>query len=137
MEATIQYLDGVKFEATARGHSIVCDQPRENSGTDAGMTPPEFLLASLGTCAGFYAVQYLRARSLAADGLTVRVAAEKAAGPARLASFRIEINVPGLMDERHREGVLRAAKTCLIHNTLMAPPQIELVVNAGVPALTA
>jgi putative redox protein len=137
MEATIQYLDGVKFEATARGHSIVCDQPRENSGTDAGMTPPEFLLASLGTCAGFYAVQYLRARSLAADGLTVRVVAEKAAGPARLESFRIEINVPGLTDERHLEGVLRAAKACLIHNTLMASPRIELVVNAGVPALTA
>jgi uncharacterized OsmC-like protein len=67
---------------------------------------------------------------LPADGLTIRVTAEKALGPARLASFRIEIEVPGVSDERHREGVLRAVKSCLIHNTLMAPPQIELVVNA-------
>jgi uncharacterized OsmC-like protein len=137
MQATVQYLDGVKFEVTARGHRVVCDQPLDNSGTDAGMSPPEFLLASLGTCAAFYAVQYLRARSLPVAGLTVGVNAEKALGPARLVSFRIEIHVPGLADERHKEGVLRAAKACLIHNTLMAPPQIELVVKTEEAALTA
>jgi uncharacterized OsmC-like protein len=136
MQATVQYIDGVKFEVTARGHRLVCDQPTDNSGTDAGMAPPEFLLASLGTCAAFYALQYLRARSLPTAGLTVGVTAEKALGPARLASFRIEINVPELTDERHKEGVLRAAKACLIHNTLMAPPQIELTVNAEAAVLT-
>jgi putative redox protein len=129
METTVHYLDGVRFEAVSRGHSVVCDQPKEGSGSDAGMTPPEFLLTSLGTCAAFYAVQYLRTRSLPADGLTVRVTAEKAAGPARIAAFRIEVNVPGLADEKHREGVLRAAKACLIHNTLLHPPQIETVVT--------
>jgi len=127
MEALVRYVDGVRFTAKARGHEVVCDQPPDNSGTDAGMTPPEFLLTSLGTCAGFYAVQYLRARGLAADGLTVRVSAEKAQAPARLATFRIEIAVPGLEDERHREGVLRAAKACLIHNTLLNPAAIETV----------
>jgi uncharacterized OsmC-like protein len=128
METTVRYLDGVKFAAAARGHEVICDQPSDDSGADSGMTPPEFLLTSLGTCAGFYAVQYLKARGLAADGLTVRVSAEKAKAPARIASFRIEINVPGLADERHTEGVLRAAKACLIANTLLNPPVIETVV---------
>jgi putative redox protein len=137
MESLVRYKDGVRFEVEARGHRIICDQPLDNGGTDAGMTPPEFLLASLATCAGFYAVQYLHTRKLDAAGLEVRVTAEKALGPARLASFRIEIEVPKLTDERHREGVLRAAKACLIHNTLLAPPQIELVVNAGAATLTA
>ncbi len=137
MEAIINYLNGLKFEVSAREHRVVCDQPASNSGTDAGMTPPELLLASLGTCAGFYAVQYLKARSLPAEGLTVRVHADKAQGPARLGSFRIEVHVPGLTDERHKEGVLRAVKSCLIHNTLMHPPAIELTVNAEAPAVTA
>jgi putative redox protein len=136
MEAIIQYLNGVKFQAEARGHKVICDQPTSNSGSDEGMTPPEFLLASLGTCAGFYALQYLKARSLAAEGLTVRVSAEKAAAPARLGSFRIEIHVPGLTDERHREGVLRAAETCLIHSTLTHTPKVEIVLQAEA-ALTA
>jgi uncharacterized OsmC-like protein len=130
MEISVQHLDGVRFEVAARGHHAVSDQPADNGGQDTGMSPPEFLLASLGTCAGYYAVQYLSARGLPSNGLQVRVSAEKAAGPARLGSFRIDIRVPGLTDERHLAGVLRAARTCLIHNTLLQAPSIAIEVNA-------
>jgi uncharacterized OsmC-like protein len=132
MEMTIHHLGDVRFEATTRGHRAVCDQPPTNGGQDAGMTPPEFLLASLGTCAGYYAVQYLKTRNLSTEGLTVRVEADKAAQPARLGTFRIEVTVPGL-DEKHTAGVLRAVKSCLIHNTLLHPPVIETVVNSPAP----
>jgi len=134
MEITVDYLGDVKFEATARGHRLACDQPPEDAGTDAGMAPPEFLLVSLGTCAGYYAARYLCARSLPSDGLKVRVSAEKSADrPMRLVSFRIEVRVPPL-EERHREGVLRAVKSCLIHNTLLSPPSIETVIHTAAPA---
>ena len=97
------------------------------------MTPPEFLLASLGTCAGYYAVQYLKTRGLPCEGLTVRVEADKATQPARLGAFRIVVTAPGL-DERHTEGVLRAVKSCLVHHTLQHTPVIETVVEREAPA---
>ena len=134
MQSRVRYIDGVKFIAASRSHEVVCDQPLDNSGTDAGMSPPEFLLTSLATCAGYYAVQYLKTRGLPADGLTARVTAEKAKAPARLAAFHIEVNVPGLEDERHREGVLRAVKSCLIHNTLLNPAAIETVLTPAASA---
>ncbi len=112
---------------------MVCDQPPDNGGADSGMTPPEFLLVSLGTCAGFYAAQYLKTRSLSSEGLEIKVTADKAKQPARVGQFRIEVIVPGL-DPRHEEGVLRAVKACLIHNTLLHPPAIETVVTTCVPA---
>lgn len=133
MEVVAEYLGDSKFEVAARGHRVICDQPIDNGGTNEGMSPPEFLLASLATCAGYYAAQYLKARGLAAAGLSVRVVGEKALKPARLASFRIEITAPGL-EERHEAGLLRAVKACLIHNTLTAAPSIEVVVEAGAPA---
>ena len=128
----MNYLGGTAFQAIARGHEIVCDQPRDNGGQDLGMSPPEFLLAALGACAGFYAAEYLKARQLPAAGVRVAVAADKAKSPARLGSFRLEVTVPGLEDERHREGVLRAVKACLIHNTLAQPPAIEIALNTPV-----
>ena len=134
MEVTIKHLGEVKFEATARGHRAICDQPPENGGSDSGMTPPEYLLVSLGTCAGFYAAQYLKTRSLPCQGLAVKVSAEKAAQPARLGKFRIEVTAPGL-DAQQQAGLLRAVKACLIHNTLIHAPAIETVVNAPVEAL--
>ncbi len=128
MELIVKHLENVKFVVQARGHEIVCDQPLDNAGTDAGMSPPEFLLASLGTCAGFYAARYLRTRSLSTEGLEVRVSAEKALGPARLASFQIEVTISEV-EERHKDGVLRAVKSCLIHNTLLNSPAIGIAVH--------
>jgi putative redox protein len=130
MEITVRHLGEVQFEASARGHRVVCDQPMDNSGYDEGMTPPEFLLVSLGTCAGFYVVQYLNAHSLTCPELEIKVAAEKAPQPARLGSFRIEVLAPSL-DPQHEAGVLRAVHKCLIHNTLLNPPRIETVVRCA------
>jgi len=118
MEVLAYYIEGSKFEVNARAHRVICDQPIDNGGSDEGMSPPEFLLASLATCAAYYATQYLKTRGLPADDLKVQVSAEKALQPARLASFRIEVFAPGL-DERHQAGILRAVKACLIHNTLL------------------
>jgi len=134
MEVTAEFLGNSRFEVQARGHRVICDQPVENGGSDSGMTPPEFLLASLASCAAYYAAEYLKARKLPTADLKVRVSAEKAQQPARLASFRIEVTAPGL-DERHQAGVLRAAKACLIHNTLLNQPSIEVVVHAPEVAL--
>jgi uncharacterized OsmC-like protein len=131
MEVTIRHLGNVQFEASTRGHRVLCDQPPDNGGADRGMTPPEFLLVSLGTCAGFYAAQYLKTRSLPTDGLEIAVSAEKALQPARVGQFRIEVIVPGL-DPRHEAGILRAVKACLIHNTLLHAPAIETVVRTAV-----
>ena len=130
MEVSAVYLGGSKFEVAARGHRVFCDQPVDNGGSDEGMSPPEFLLASLATCAAYYAAQYLKTRKLAAEDLTVRVNAEKSAQPARLASFQIEVTVPAL-DDHHQAGVLRAVKSCLIHNTLLGGPHIDIAVKTA------
>lgn len=132
IETTVRYLDGVRFEVEARGHRMICDQPREGGGDDTGMTPPELMLASLATCAGYYALQYLKFRSLPAEGLTVCVEAEKAQQPARIGSFRIVLQAAGIDDPHHLAGMERAAEKCLIHKTLLLSPSIEIeVVPSG------
>jgi len=137
MEVEARHLGEVRFEVVARGHRVICDQPADNGGADSGMSPPEFLLASLATCAGYYAVQYLKARGLSSEGVAVRVTAEKATQPARLSLFRIEVTTPGL-DERHQSGVLRSVKSCLIHNTLLGAPHIDIAINSlNAPVLAA
>ena len=130
MEVNVQHLGNSRFEVRARGHRLICDQPGGNGGSDAGMTPPELLLASLATCAGYYAAEYLKTRGLPAGDLHVRVVAEKAKNPARLGSFHLEVTAPGL-DERHQSGILRAVKLCLVHNTLLHAPEIEIAVETA------
>jgi uncharacterized OsmC-like protein len=131
MEVKISHLENVKFAIQARSHTIVCDQPTENSGTDAGMTPPELMLASLGSCAAFYAAQFLRARNLAQDGLEVTVTAEKLLQPARLSNFHVSVVCAMPLTSQQSEGMMRAVHHCLIHNTLLSPPQIKIEISVG------
>lgn len=135
MEVTIKHLGAVQFEIQARQHRIASDQPTENGGFDEGMTPPELLLASLGSCAAYYAAEYLRKRGLATEGTRVRVHAEKVPNPARVDNIQIEVELPVSCGERDREGVDRAVHHCLIHNTLLHPPKIEIAIHAAAAAV--
>ena len=130
LEVTVNHLGSVQFEIKARAHTVISDQPAENGGFDEGMTPPELLLASLGSCAGFYAAEYLKRHQLAAEGTRVRVTCDKVKPPARLDNFRIELDVPASLSEAHKKGVEEAVHRCLIHNTLLQPPTITLEVRS-------
>lgn len=130
MEVNITYRGGTQYEAEARGHKVICDQPYSNGGQDTGMTPPEFLLTSLGTCAMYYAASYLRLHNLPAEGMSVHVEADKAVNPARLSAFRMSIDVPLELEERHVEGARRSAEKCLVKNTLMIAPEIHLTIRS-------
>jgi putative redox protein len=136
MEVKVSHLGQVRFSIQSRSHSILCDQPTDNGGEDTAMTPPELMLASLGSCAAFYAVQYLKTRNLADSGVEVSVTAEKMKSPARLGNFKIHVEYPVTLDQDHQEGLMRSVKHCLIHNTLLVPPEIniELVAKETVTA---
>ena len=128
---TIKQLDRVKLSIQSRSHTILCDQPAENGGEDSGMTPPELLLASLGSCAAFYAVQYLKSRKLAESGVEVSVTADKLTQPARMGNFRVQVTCPVALSEDHASGLMRSVHHCLVHNTLLSPPEIKIELAAG------
>src|SRR5258706_15889505 len=110
MDVQVIYVAGKQFDAIARGHRIISDQPFP-SGQDRGMTPPELMLSAIGSCAAYYAVEYLRARNLPTDGLDVRVNGAKGGKPVRLTEIGITVHLPSLSEDR-REGLLRAVHTC-------------------------
>lgn len=137
MEITVEHLGAVQFEIRARQHTILCDQPEASGGFDEGMTPPELMLASLGSCANYYAAQYLRKQGLASEGTRVRVTAGKTTGPARLDNFNVEVSLPVSVGGKHRTGVEAAVQRCLIHNTLLHPPKITIDIEDGALATAA
>jgi putative redox protein len=133
MEVKITQLDHFKFSIQSRTHSIICDQPHDNGGADTGMTPPELLLASLGSCAEFYALQYLRARNISETGVEVTVTAEKLKQPTRLGNFHVHVLCPIDLSGEQYEGLSRSVHHCLIHNTLLSTPEIHIEIEVAAP----
>ena len=84
------HLGDVQFEGRhASTRSIAIS--RRVMGDSTRAYAPELLLGSVGACAGHYAVEYLKTRNLLAEGLQVRVTAEKAKNPARLSEIGIDL----------------------------------------------
>ena len=109
LEVITKHLGAVQFELSARNHRIYCDQPIQNGGFDEGMTPPELMLASLGACAGYYAVDYLK-RSRLPEEVSVRTTAEKVLGPPRIDNIHVELECPGAVEARHQKGLVEAVR---------------------------
>lgn len=131
IEVNVKHLGEVKFQIDARKHTLVSDQPPENGGRDEGMTPPEFFLSALGSCAAFYAVAYLKKKNLP-QAVSVRVTADKAGPPARLDNFHIDVEVPIALSEVDRAGVDQAVDRCLIHATLQHTPTVHIALHTPV-----
>jgi ribosomal protein S12 methylthiotransferase accessory factor len=130
MELTIKYHGGHRFESVASRHRLISDQPLENDGADKGATPPELFLFALASCAGYYAAAYLNARALPAEELEIHVSGDKGDRPARFTSISLDVLAPGL-NKHHRDGILRAVESCLISNTLLHPPTLEVKVSSS------
>lgn len=90
-------------------------------------------MASLGSCARYFASQYLRKHKLAIEGTRVRVTCDKAKDPVpRMENFKIEVAVPVELSAVHRKGLFDAVEHCLVKNTLLHPPKISLDVESMV-----
>jgi ribosomal protein S12 methylthiotransferase accessory factor len=133
MDILITFPGGKRVDAHFDGVSVATDQPVAVGGTSSAATPFDLFLASLGTCAGYYALAFCQARGLPTEGL--RLIEHVGFDPATHlpASIDLELRLPPGFPEQYRAGVVRAAEHCKVRKVLDAPPAIA--VHATAPAI--
>ena len=133
MKVRVQRMGKASFLADTRQHVVVTDQPVENGGGDTGMTAPELLLASLGSCVAYYVTQFCDARGLDTKGLEVSVEGELLHIPGRIGEISVKVQLPVELDQDRLTALLRTVSHCTIHNTLTTSADIR--VHVETPAL--
>jgi ribosomal protein S12 methylthiotransferase accessory factor len=135
----IRFPGGLEVEALAGGFSILTDQPVSDGGAGAAPSPFDLFLASIGTCAGIYALRFCQQRNLDAEGLSLELTAEKGDDAKRVARIRIEMRLPPAFPERYRDAILRAVDQCKVKRHILEPPQFDVtaVTSKDVPAVEA
>jgi ribosomal protein S12 methylthiotransferase accessory factor len=146
MELNIRFPGGLAVEADLDGHTVRTDQPEAAGGGGAAPSPFDLFLASIGTCAGYYALRFCQARGLATEGLTLKLTAEKDPAVKRVTRVSIELELPPEFPARYREAIVRATDQCSVKKHLLDPPEIEVTARefappppavANAPSLTA
>lgn len=131
----VSFPGGVAVEATFRGHSVRTDQPKAAGGNDSAMAPFDLFLASIATCAGFYALRFCQQREIDTTGLRVTLTPIRDAESKRVATVRIDLQTPDHFPEKYLQALVRAVDQCAVKKHIVEPPQFEVnVIGTGVTA---
>ncbi len=123
----IRFPEGLRVDALHEGFWIRTDQPVGAGGSGAAPSPFDLFLASIGTCAGFYALRFCQQRNLDTEGLTLSLALQRGPEGKHIASIRIEISLPPTFPEKYRDALLRAVDQCAVKRHILEPPTFEVV----------
>ena len=123
----IHFPGGLQVDALHEGFWIRTDQPVDQGGGGVAPSPFDLFLASIGTCAGLYALRFCQQRNLDTGGLALSVTPARDATEKRVARIRIEIALPAAFPSKYREAIVRAVDQCAVKKFLDEPPQFEVV----------
>jgi putative redox protein len=123
----ITFPGGVAVEANLEGTTIRTDQPEKHGGGGTAPAPFDLFLASIGTCAGFYALRFCQERQIPTDGLGLSMTWERSPETKLIARIRIAMTLPSGFPEKYRAAIVRAADQCAVKKHLVEAPAIEVV----------
>lgn len=131
MDMTITFPAGAAVDAHFGGFTVHTDQGVQSGGGGTAPEPFDLFLASLGTCAGLYALRFCQQRGIETMGLGLALTTERGLEAGRLAAVRIEIQLPPGFPEKYEDAIVRAADQCTVKRHILAPPAFTV---AAVPA---
>lgn len=120
MEMTIEFPGGDRVDARYDGLEIVTKQD------GSAPAPFDLFLASIGTCAGFYAVRFCRQRGIPTEGLRIRQSATADPVTRLIGRIDLAIELPAGFPEQYRDALVRSAQLCAVKKHLENPPRIEV-----------
>jgi putative redox protein len=126
MEMSIRFPGGLAVEADLDGHTVRTDQPVAIGGGGSAPSPFDLFLASIGTCAGYYALRFCQARALPTEDLGLRLTTEKDSASKLVTHVSIELALPPEFPENYREAIVRAIEQCSVKKHLLDPPHVEV-----------
>jgi uncharacterized OsmC-like protein len=125
------YKGEMLFETQLGRHNVLIDVPPSMGGNDRGPTPPEFFVASLGSCVAALVANYCNNAAIDITDLSVDVEFDKAEDPTRLTNVKVLIHLPHADLNGREAAILRVAERCPVHETICSMDSVEISMNGN------
>ncbi|MCS6289016.1 MAG: OsmC family protein [Nitrospira sp.] len=137
MKLSVAYQGGARYDILSDRHRIVTDQPVEDGGADAGMSPVELFVGSVASCVGYFVGQFCARHDISREGLKVEAEWTIAESPHRVGQIQLAIRLPHRVTPELRERLLKVAHGCTVHQSIVVSAAIAIELNPHSHPVTA
>lgn len=131
MDMNVYFPGGKRVYADYKGFTIETDQPVGGGGENSAPAPFDLFMASIGTCAGIYALGFMQQRNIDTDGAHITMKAHPDRQTGMIGKIDIEVHLPASFPEKYRGAIVSAVNLCAVKKHLHAPPAFEVTAAAG------
>ena len=124
LEMVIDFPGGARVAAHLKTMTIPTDQPQPH-GEESAPAPFDLFLASIGTCAGIYVLNFCRKRDIPTEEVRIvqRMVIDESVG--MTTKVELEIQIPQNFPEKYHEALIRSANQCAVKKHIENPPEFE------------
>ncbi len=137
MNLTVVYKGSARYDVTSGTHTLVTDQPIEDGGSDAGMSPVELFVGSLASCVAYFVGRYCARHQIPCEGFTVDAEWSYAEQPHRVGAVELRVNLPSAVTPEQQDKLLKVAHGCTVHQSITVPPTVEIRMVSRKPEMEA
>jgi putative redox protein len=136
MSMRIYFPGGKRVYADYMGFTIETDQPALSGGDNSAPAPFDLFMASIGTCAGIYALGFMQQRGISTEGAEIALSSESDPESGLIGKVDIQLRLPPGFPEKYRSAIIKAMDLCTVKKHLHKPPSFDIT-TVSAPASTA
>jgi ribosomal protein S12 methylthiotransferase accessory factor len=125
MDMIVKLGPGKKVDVEYKGFTIKTDQPVHGGGEGSAPAPFDYFLASIGSCAGIYALSFCQQRGIPADKVKIIQKHEFNPEKRMIGKIRFEVIVPKEFPDKYKKALISSINLCAVKKHMQDPPEFE------------
>ena len=131
MEMQVYFPGGKRVYADYGRFTIETDQPARGGGDDSAPAPFDLFLASIGTCAGIFALGFMQQRGIDPEGSKLLMRPQFDPQVGLITKIDLELTLPAGFPEKYQSAIVNAMNLCSVKKHLHQPPAFEITTVSG------
>lgn len=131
MDMKVYFPGGKRVYADYGGFTIQTDQPARGGGDDSAPAPFDLFLASIGTCAGIFALGFMQQRGIDPEGASISMSPQFDPTVGLITKIDLDLKLPAGFPEKYESAIVNAMNLCSVKKHLHQPPAFEITTTSA------
>lgn len=129
MDMKVYFPGGRRVYAEYGGHTIETDQPLRGGGDDSAPAPFDLFLASIGTCAGIYALGFMQQRGIDPEGSSITMKSHFDPSIGLIGKIDIDLRLPADFPDKYKSAIINSMNLCAVKKHIHQPPEFGITTS--------